>query len=47
MPRADNTQGEVQGVADIYAGETDFNQISFMMRSMIYLNVILKMMNHM
>lgn len=35
MPRADNTQGEVQGVADIYAGETDFNQISFMMRSMV------------
>ena len=35
MPRADNTQGEVQGVADIYAGETDFNQISFMIRSML------------
>ena len=35
MPRADNTQGEVQGFADIYAGETDFNQISFMMRSML------------
>ena len=35
MPRADNTQGEVQGVADIYVGETDFNQISFMIRSML------------
>ena len=35
MPRTDDTQGAVQGVADIYAGETDFNQISFMMRSMM------------
>jgi hypothetical protein len=35
MPINNDTQGTVQGVADIYAGETDYNQISFMMRSMM------------
>ena len=35
MPINNDTQGTVQGVADIYAGETDYNQMSFMMRSMM------------
>ena len=35
MPEKDNRQGAVQGIANIYAGLTDFNQLSFMIRTMI------------
>lgn len=35
MPSKDNRQGAVQGIADIYAGQTQFNQVSFLIRSMM------------
>lgn len=35
MPEKNNRQGAVQGIADVYAGETPYNQLSFMMRTMI------------
>ena len=35
MPEKDNRQGAVQGIADIYAGKTMYNQLSFLMRSMM------------
>lgn len=35
MPEKNNRQGAVQGIADIYASETPYNQLSFMMRTMI------------
>ena len=35
MPEKDNRQGAVQGIADIYAGQTQFNQLSFLIRSMM------------
>ena len=36
MPSKDNRQGAVQGIADIYASQTQFNQLSFMMRTMMH-----------
>lgn len=35
MPEKDTRQGAVQGIADIYAKETQFNQLSFMIRTMM------------
>ena len=35
MPSKDNRQGAVQGVADIYARETQYNQLSFLMRTLM------------
>lgn len=35
MPEKNNRQGAVQGIADIYAKETPYNQLSFMIRTMI------------
>lgn len=35
MPDKDTRQGAVQGIADIYAGQTMYNQLSFLMRSMM------------
>ena len=35
MPDKNTRQGAVQGVADIYAGQTVYNQLSFMMRTMM------------
>lgn len=35
MPDKDTRQGAVQGIADIYARETKFNQLSFLIRSML------------
>ena len=35
MPDRDTRQGAVQGIADIYARETPYNQLSFLMRSLI------------
>ena len=35
MPSKDNRNGAVQGIADIYAKETEFNQLSFLVRTMI------------
>lgn len=35
MPSKDNRQGAVQGIADIYARETQYNQLSFLMRTMM------------
>ena len=35
MPEKNTRQGAVQGIADIYARETQFNQLSFLMRTMM------------
>ena len=35
MPDKNTRQGAVQGIADVYARETQFNQLSFLMRTMI------------
>jgi len=35
MPERNTRDGAVQGIANIYAGLTDFNQLSFMIRTMI------------
>lgn len=35
MPDKDTRKGAVQGIADIYARETKFNQLSFLIRSML------------
>ena len=35
MPSKDNRQGAVQGIADIYARETQYNQLSFLMRTLM------------
>ena len=35
MPARDNRNGAVQGIADIYSGLTPFNQISFLIRTMM------------
>lgn len=35
MPSKDNRKGAVQGIADIYARETQYNQLSFLMRTMM------------
>ena len=35
MPSKDNRNGAVQGIANIYAGTTDFNKLSFMIRTML------------
>ena len=35
MPSKDNRNGAVQGIADIYAKETEFNQLSFLVRTMM------------
>ena len=35
MPSKDNRNGAVQGIADIYAKETQFNQLSFLVRTMM------------
>lgn len=35
MPEKNTRQGAVQGIADIYAGQTEFNQVSFLIRSMM------------
>lgn len=35
MPDKDTRNGAVQGIADIYARETQYNQLSFLMRSII------------
>ena len=35
MPDRDTRQGAVQGIADIYARETQYNQLSFLIRSLI------------
>ena len=35
MPEKNTRQGAVQGIADIYANETQFNQLSFLCRQMI------------
>ena len=35
MPAKNTREGAVQGIADIYAGETDYNQLCYLIRTMI------------